>query len=75
MKQVEQYRWSIVWAGKRTTTRYHCTEEEIRVEHPEAQPLEGSRRVLHVPETHDEVAGRIQRLSTSTFQKHGKAAT
>jgi hypothetical protein len=69
MKQIEQYRWHIVWAGKRKTTQYHCTEDEIRVEHPEAQPVEGSRRVLSVPETDEELAARIQGMSSSAI--HG----
>jgi hypothetical protein len=30
------------WLGKWTTTRHHCTEEDIRVEHPEAVRMEGT---------------------------------
>lgn len=54
MKDEIQFRWLILWNGRWRTTRYHCTEEQIRIEHPEAVPAAGTQRVLHVPETEDE---------------------
>lgn len=34
--------------------RHHCTEEQIRKEHPEAVRIDHSRRELEVAETSDE---------------------
>ena len=67
MKRIEQYRWRIQWAGRWKTTRRHCCEEEIRVEHPEAERIEGSVRVLEVPETSEEIAAHARAHSTSGF--------
>jgi len=54
MRQVETYRWRVQWLGRWTTTRHHTSEEDIRVEHPEAVAVPGSLIVLEVPETDDE---------------------
>lgn len=56
MKRVEQYRWRVQWLGKWKTTRYHATEADIRVEHPEATPVAGSLIVREIPETAEEHA-------------------
>lgn len=54
MRQVEKWRWRITWAGRSTVTRAHFSEEEIRVQHPEAVRVEGSR-LVELPETQDEI--------------------
>lgn len=41
MRREEHYRWMTLWCGKMSKTRYHCTEEQIRKEHPEAVRVEG----------------------------------
>ena len=51
MKTVEKWRWRIRWAGRWTTTRIHHSEAEIRVEHPEAVRVEGSRILVDLPST------------------------
>jgi len=54
MRTEIQYRWRILWAGHWVTTGHHCTEEQIRKEHPEAVRIDHSRRELEVAETFDE---------------------
>lgn len=62
MKQVEKYLWRIRWAGRTTTTRAHFTEAEIRAQHPEAERIDASRRVVELPDTEEELeAARRQR--------------
>jgi hypothetical protein len=50
------YRWRYFDAarGKHFTTRYHCTEEAIRAEHPDAVPVPGSLEVRGIPEAEAE---------------------
>jgi hypothetical protein len=46
MPQIEiQYRWRYYDDVRRKwfTTRYHCTEDRIQKEHPDATPVDGSR--------------------------------
>lgn len=69
MKQEITYRWRIQWAGKWTTTRHHCTDEQIRREHPEAVCLVESKRVDMVPETDAELRELQRASSTSGFQR------
>lgn len=54
MKNVDKWLWRIRWAGRMTTTRVHYTEDEIRVEHPEAVRVDTSRIVVQLPETEAE---------------------
>ena len=54
MKTEIQYRWRILWSGHWATTGHHCTEEQIRKEHPEAVRIDASRRELLVADTFDE---------------------
>jgi hypothetical protein len=54
MKRVEKYLWRIRWAGRTTTTRVHFTEDEIRVEHPEAVRIDDSMILVDLPETEAE---------------------
>jgi hypothetical protein len=67
MKEEIRYRWRIQWAGKWGTTNHHCTEEQIRKEHPEAQCLEHTREVRLIPETAQEIAAAAQANFTSGF--------
>jgi hypothetical protein len=55
MKQVEKWKWRILWAGRWTSTRIHFTEEQIRRIHPEAEKIDGSRVVVSLPETQAEI--------------------
>lgn len=55
MRLVEKWLWRIRWAGRRTTTRAHFTEAEIRREHPDAVRVDGSRIVVGLPDTPDEL--------------------
>jgi hypothetical protein len=54
MKTEVTYRWRIKWCGRWTNTNHDATEEQIRKEHPEAIPLEWSRKEKLVPETDEE---------------------
>ncbi len=69
MKSETTYRWRIQWAGKWTTTKYNCTEDQIRREHPEAICLVESKRVDMVPETDAEIRELQRASSTSVFQR------
>ena len=64
MKRVETYRWRVLWLGKSTVTRYHATEADIRVEHPEAVPVLDTLIVRELPETDEE---RAQVLGRSGY--------
>jgi hypothetical protein len=67
MKTETTYLWRIKWAGRWTTTKYHCTEEQIRKEHPEAVCLVASKRELQVPESEKELREVQQMNFTSGF--------
>ncbi len=67
MKTETTYLWRIKWAGRWTNTKYHCTEEQIRKEHPEAVCQVESKRVQQVPETDDELREAQQMNFTSGF--------
>jgi hypothetical protein len=69
MKRIEQHRRRILWAGRWKTTSYHCTEDEIRFEHPEAERIEGTLRVLDLPETGDEITAHARTHSTSGWSR------
>lgn len=40
--------------GRNFTTKYHCTEEEIRGRHPDAVAVENTREELVIPDTDEE---------------------
>jgi hypothetical protein len=63
MKRVETYRWRIQWLGRWTTTRHHASEEDMKIEHPEATPVPGTLIVREVPETAEEYAQQAARIS------------
>ena len=66
MREEIRYRWRVKWAGRWTTTSYHCTEKHIRKEHPEAICEPDTRQVLMVPETRAEQDDAMGRNATST---------
>ena len=45
---ITRYRWRYYdeARGKHFTTSYHCTEAQIRIEHPDAEAVKGSRQEL-----------------------------
>jgi hypothetical protein len=69
VKEEIQYRWRIQWAGKWKTTNHHTTEQQIKVEHPEATCLEHTRRVQLVPESVQESGATLQGNFTSGFMR------
>lgn len=50
MREEELWDWRIQWKGYWTTTCDGATEAEIRLRHPEAERIEGSRFVRRVDE-------------------------
>jgi hypothetical protein len=68
MKEVVLCRWRVWWINKWITTSYDSSEEDIRVEHPEAEPVPGTERIQLVPETEEEIAKRLySEVSTGRF--------
>lgn len=59
MKTEEHYSWMILWCGKWKRTRYTCSEESIRKEHPEAKKIEGTMVIRQIAETDDELWRRV----------------
>jgi hypothetical protein len=64
MKEEITYQWTCQQLGKWFTTRYHCTEESIRKEHPEAVPIVSSRVARMVPSTSEECLKAVYANST-----------
>lgn len=64
MKIEKQYFWKIQDLGKWHTTRFRCTEEHIKEDHPEAICIPGSLVELSVPETEEEMWERYRTNST-----------
>jgi hypothetical protein len=54
VKEEVQYKWRIKWCGRWTTSHF-CTEDAIRIEHPEAVRIDASRRVITIPSTEEEM--------------------
>jgi hypothetical protein len=50
----EVYFWRIEWAGRWMITHNRVSEKTIRLEHPEAIRVEGSRQLVLTPETSQE---------------------
>jgi hypothetical protein len=69
MKEEITYQWTCHQLGKWFTTRYHCTEESIRKEHPEAVPIVSSRVARMVPSTPQECHRAMVENSTSGVSK------
>lgn len=67
MKEEITYQWRIKWAGKWSSTSYHCTEAQIRKEHPEAVCLVESKRVQLIPETPEEFTAQQRANCTGGF--------
>lgn len=55
MKTVEKWKWRIRWAGLWTTTRIAMTEADIARDHPDATPVQGTRVLVELQETQDEI--------------------
>ena len=68
MKRVELYRWRHHWAGRWTTTSYHCSWDEIRIEHPAAVKVADTLQVRWNPETREEIEANSRLLSTGVAQ-------
>lgn len=68
MRTDSLYIWRILWTGKWRHTRYHCTEEHIRLEHPEALRLPSTLIVREVPETDEEIQAKLRAVSRRTSQ-------
>ncbi len=57
MKTEIHYRWRVQdFRGRWYTTRWHTTEESIRIEHPEAKPVLETRIERQIPDTPLEIA-------------------
>ncbi len=69
MREETTYQWRVQWTGKWTTTKYHCTEDHIRKEHPDAVCLVETKRVQWLPETAEEFADVARANSTGNFQR------
>lgn len=70
MRTETTYLWRIKWAGRWTTTRHHCTDEQIKKEHPEAVCVVESKRVQQLPETEEDLR-EVQRANfTSGFLRN-----
>jgi hypothetical protein len=63
MPTLIRYRWRYFdeVRGRSFTTRYWCEEAQIRIEHPDAVQVEGSRQELVVPDD-------VRTNSTSAFR-------
>lgn len=73
MKIEQTYRWRVQWMGRWTTTRHHCTEEQIRREHSEAQRLDDTLIVREVAETPQEQATAHNSMTLSVSRApHGQ---
>lgn len=61
-----RFRWRYWDAihNRYATTGFHCTAEQIAVEHPDAVPVEGTRQELRLPESMDEA---LRATSVSHF--------
>jgi hypothetical protein len=60
VREIEKWIWRIKWCGRWTRTRIHWTEAEVRLRHPEAMRVEGSRIVVKLPETPAEIDAAMQ---------------
>lgn len=72
MKAEELWRWRVQGRDGSVVTAHHATEEAIRVDHPEAVRVEGTRIVMEVPDTVQETrdswfGGLDSRFATGSF--------
>lgn len=72
MKLEKQYFWRIQVFEKWKTTRFRCTEEHIREEHPEAVCLPDSLIERWIPETDAEVLEQLRKTSTGVLMNPGQ---
>lgn len=73
MKTAHLYRWRILVRGRWRTTKYACTEDDIRAaEDVEAfEPVEGTLEVRQIPETPEEHAEALRRTEAGRAQFSG----
>lgn len=64
------YRWLYFCEirQKHLTTKYHCNEQQIKLEHPDAVPVESSRREQTVYDSREEAQ---QATCTSCLPRPG----
>ena len=74
MRTEKHYRWRVQWIGKWKTTRFHCSQADIRVEHPEAVCLPDTLIEREVPDTKEEMDAQTHDLSTSVTKPGRKIA-
>lgn len=67
MRLEKQYFWRIQIFGKWKTTRFRCTEEHIKEEHPEAICIPSSLIDRWVPENEAEMLDRLRQTSTGVL--------
>jgi hypothetical protein len=65
MKTEKHYFWNVLSGKKWVQTRFRCSEEFIRIEHPEATLVEGTLVLREIPETDEELAARYRLLTPS----------
>lgn len=67
MRLEKHYFWRIQIFGKWKTTRFRCTEEHIKDEHPEAICIPESLIDRWVPENEAEMVDRLRTTSTGVL--------
>ena len=72
MKLEKHYFWKIQDLGKWKTTRFRCTEEHIKDDHPEAICIESSLIDRWVPETDEEMWEQYRKTSTGVLNNPGQ---
>lgn len=72
MKLEKQYFWKIQDLGKWKTTRFRCTEDHIKDDHPEAICIESSLIDRWVPETDEEMWEQYRKTSTGVLMNPGQ---
>jgi hypothetical protein len=58
MKQVKKWRWRYRWAGRMVTGWLHCTADEVRALHLEADCVPSTRIVIVHPKGCDQGRAR-----------------
>ncbi len=72
MKLEKQYFWKIQDLGKWKTTRFRCTEDHIKDDHPEAICIESSLIDRWVPVTDEEMWEQYRKTSTGVLMNPGQ---
>ena len=72
MRVEQTYKWRIQWTKRWSTTNFHCTEEQIRKEHPEAIRVPGTLVEHQIPETEAEKLECLRVTSTGFLTNHNQ---